>query len=153
MAATVATILDLFREAHRQIRENLQGVEPAALNWVPGPDTSSIAILVTHMLGSEGETLRVVKALPSDRVRDTEFQVRPQSVAEVLRHVDAADRLLDEIGGTIGDADLEASRSRMNRPPQTGLFHLLRSYGHVREHTAHLELTKQLYDQRSGRSA
>src|SRR5438093_6559052 len=125
MASTVGTILDLFRTAHQQIRDDLRDIDPAALNWVPGSDTSSIAILVTHMLGSEGETLRVVKALPSDRVRDTEFQVQPQSVAEVLRHVDAADRLLDEIGGTIGDGDLEAPRSRMNRPPQSGLFHLL----------------------------
>src|SRR5437867_946481 len=150
MASTVGTILDLFRTAHQQIRDDLRDVDPAALNWVPGSDTSSIAILVAHMLGSESETLRVVKALPSDRIRDTEFEVEPKSVAEVLRHVDAADHLLEEIGGTITDGDLSSLSSRMNRPPESGLFHLLRCYGHVREHTAHLELTRQLYEQRAG---
>ena len=34
-----------------------------------------------------------------------------------------------------------------NRTPRTGMFWLVNSYGHAREHLAQLQLTKQLFDE------
>ena len=40
-------------------------------------------------------------------------------------------------------------QSFADRDPQIGLHWLLNNYGHAREHIGHLELTAQLYKQRS----
>ena len=125
MASTVGTILDLFRTAHQQIRDDLRDIDPAALNWVPGSDTSSIAILVAHMLGSESETLRVVKALPSDRIRDTEVASADANDVREMILVDERDSRLgaavardgpDEPGNEQGVEDEQGQEER--RPPE-----------------------------------
>ena len=43
-------LLDLYRAAHRQLRAALEGLEAEALNWTPGPEMNSIAVLVMHRL-------------------------------------------------------------------------------------------------------
>ncbi|MGH2499397.1 MAG: hypothetical protein ACRDF0_04820, partial [Candidatus Limnocylindria bacterium] len=45
--------LDHYRELHRRLREALAGLERAALDRAPADGTNSIAVLVTHALGSE----------------------------------------------------------------------------------------------------
>ena len=147
MDTLVPTIVALFRTVHAQIREEVRDLDAAALHWRPGPDTSSIATLVIHTLGSEGDVLRAVRGLPSDRDRDAEFVPGGETAADLLRRLDAADALLDEVGAGISIADLEAMRPRGDRPPQTGLNWLLGNFGHAREHLAQLQLTKQLYQQ------
>lgn len=149
----VQSLADYLRAAHQQMRAAVQDLDAAALNWTPGPETNSIATLVVHSLGSEGETLRVVRGLPSDRDREAEFRTRVSSVQELLRRIDEADALLEESVAAITGEDLQAVRTRPGRPPQSGLSWLLRAFGHLREHLAHLELTKQLYRQQQGAAA
>ena len=150
MDSTIATIFALYRDTHRQLRSNLEGLEPGALSWTPGPDTSSITALVLHSLGAEGEVFRIVRGLSTDRVREVEFQHQVSDTAELLARLDEADALLEASATGITADDLRGPRSRPGRPPQSGLFWLVRTFGHVREHLAHLELTKQLYEQRQG---
>jgi hypothetical protein len=150
MDSTIATIFDLYRDTHRQLRSNLEGLEPGALNWTPGPDTSSITALVLHSLGAEGEVFRIVRGRSTDRVREVEFQRQVSDSAELLARLDEADALLEESASGITADDLRGPRSRPGRPPRSGHFWLVRTFGHVREHLAHLELTKQLYQQRGG---
>lgn len=145
MEQVVESLAEYLRAAHRQMRAAIQDLDAAALNWTPGPETNSIATLVVHSLGSEGETLRIVRGLPSDRDREAEFRTRVSGVEELLRRIDEADALLEESVPAITAEDLQALRTRPGRPPQSGLSWLLRAFGHLREHLAHLELTKQFY--------
>ena len=146
MDPVVATVAELFREVHQQMRDEVRDLDAAALNWAPAPDTNPIAALVTHTLGSEAEVLRIVRDLPSDRDRPAEFLARVDDPAALLARLDAADALLDELAPGITAADLAALRPRPNREPRTGLYWLVQNAGHAREHLAHLQLTKQLYD-------
>jgi hypothetical protein len=130
------------------MRADVEGLDGAALDWTPGPETSSIATLVIHSMGSEAEVLRVVRRLPSERVRQAEFERRVEDSAELLKQIDATAALLEESAAAITASDLGELRPRGDRRPRTGLYWLLRSLAHVREHLAHLELTKQLYEQR-----
>lgn len=145
MDPVVATIIDLFRAVHAQLREEVHGLEAAALDWTPAPETNSLAALVVHTLGSEAEVLRTVRAVPGDRDRDAEFRVRQETAERLVAALDAGDALLRELGSGITAADLAAVRERGEREPQTGLYWLLSNYGHAREHLAHVQLTKQLY--------
>jgi len=148
-----ATFVSLYRQVHDELRKEMSGLNEAALSWVPGPDTNSISTIVVHLLGSETEVLQIVRGLPTDRNRASEFSAHIEDPKELLSRIDTTDRLLEELGPQITDEDLAALRVRpsavRNRTPRTGLFWLLNSYGHAREHLAHLQLTRQLLRQMS----
>jgi len=146
--AVVGTVADLFRDVHQQLRQELQGLDAEALNWKPGPETNSIAVLVVHLLASEEEILHVVRGLPSDRQREAEFHARVEDPADLSRRIDRADDALARHAPAITSEDLLAVRPHPRRPANTGLYWLLVNYGHAREHLAQLQLTKQLYLQR-----
>jgi hypothetical protein len=143
-----ATFVSLYRQVHDQLRNEVSGLNKSAMSWVPGPDTNSISTLVVHLLGSETEVLQIVRGLPANRDRASEFSARVEDPQELLSRIDTTDRLLEELGPQVTDEDLATLRVRpnavRNRTPRTGLFWLLTSYGHACEHLAHLQLTKQL---------
>jgi hypothetical protein len=145
------TFVSLYRRIHDDLREEVARLSPQALTWVPGPETNSISTLVIHLLGSEAEVLRIVRGVPSERDRASEFSARVEDPDQLMRRIDDADRLLGDLGPDISAEDLSALRVRPsavnNRTPRTGLFWLLNSYGHAREHLAQLRLTKQLFDE------
>lgn len=143
MEPVVAKITEQFKAVHDELRKEVRGMDTESLNWKPAPETNSIAVLVVHTLGSEGEVYRIVANVPSDRDRLAEFQVA-EIEADLLAKLDEADALIDELAAKITAADLEAVRHRGERAPQTGLHWLVTNYGHAREHLAHIQLTKQL---------
>jgi hypothetical protein len=60
--------------------------------------------------------------------------------------LDAADTDLETLGSRVTEQDLQTMRTRPGKPSaQPGWLWLVRNYRHVREHLAHLQLTKQLY--------
>ncbi len=148
-ARTIAeTVRALYHGVHDMFREHVRGLDHGTLNWRPLPKANSIAVLVTHTLGSEREMIRSLRQLPTERDRDAEFKVELES-ADLLGMLDQADRDLDEHMSAMTAADLTEIRTRGDRPPRPGIQWLVSNYGHAREHLAQLELTKQLYDSRT----
>lgn len=137
-----------FREMHENLRVQVRGLDPGTLNWRPLPKANSVAVLVTHVIGSELEMIRSVRSVPAQRDREAEF--RAESDAEhLLEMIDAADREVSDHVAALTREDLTELRARGDRPPQPGLYWLVTNYGHAREHLAQIELTKQLYDSRT----
>src|SRR5213596_3716200 len=89
-----STFRGLFHVLHEGFRAQVRGLDHGTLNWRPLPKANSIAVLVTHSLGSEREMIRAVLSLPSDRDRDSEFRVEADA-AELLALADQADREVD----------------------------------------------------------
>jgi hypothetical protein len=146
--AYAVELLDLYRAAHRQMRAALDGLDAEALNWAPGPEMNSIAVLVMHVTGAESDTFLGLRQLPTARDRAVEFRTRVEGPAELLARIDAADALLEESARVLTDADLNEQRSRSGRPFQPGRSWLLGFFGHLREHLAHIEITRQLIQRR-----
>jgi DinB family protein len=147
-AKTLAvTIGALYRDVHQKFREQVRGLDHGTLNWSPLPKANSIAVLVTHTLGSEREMIRALRMIPTERDRESEFKVESEA-EDLLGLIDQADRDLDEHLAALKAADLTEMRPRGDRPPRPGIEWLLSNYGHAREHLAQIELTKQLYDSR-----
>jgi len=151
MDAVVSTLVDQFHALHQRVRETVQDLDAAALNWAPAAETNSIAVLVVHLLGSEADVLRVVRGLPSDRDRAAEFRTSAASAQDLMQRLDAADALLAELAPGLTADGLEMVRERPPRPPQTGLYWLVNNYGHACEHLAHVQLTRQLWQARQDR--
>ncbi|HMA36994.1 MAG TPA: DinB family protein [Chloroflexia bacterium] len=136
----------LHREVHQQVREAIDGLEGAALNWTPGPETSAIGTIVVHALGAEAEMLRNLLEIPTARDRDAEFAAQVHEPAALLRLLDAAAADWAQLASRLQAGDLRTLRPRPHKPiPQSGLYWLMRNYGHLREHLAQIQLTRQLY--------
>jgi len=142
------TVGSLYRDVHAKMREQVRGMDHGTLNWSPLPKANSIAVLVTHTLGSEREMIRALRQVATERDRESEFKVEAEA-ADLLALLDQADRDLAEHIGALTAADLTELRPRGDRPPRPGIEWLLSNYGHAREHLAQIELTKQLFDSRS----
>ena len=152
MDPVMAKIAEQFQVVHGQLRDEVRDLSVEELNWKPAPDTNSIAVLVVHTLGSEAEVLRVAANVPGERDRPAEFRVTASAAEDLLREIDQADSYIEAMAPRITAEDLAAERPRADRPPETGLHWLLTNYGHAREHLGHIQLTKQLYAEASGRS-
>jgi len=147
-AATVReTLGGLFRSVHEGFRAQVKGLDREALNWRPAEGANSIAVLVTHTLGSEREMIRAVRSLTTERDRDSEFRAEADA-DRLLALLAEADREIDEHVTALTRSDLADLRPRADRPPRRGIDWLISNYGHEREHLAQVELTKQLYDNR-----
>lgn len=144
MDLSVATLVNRCKATHQLIREEIAGLTPAQLAHVPWRDTSSIATLVIHTLGSEAEVWSIVAGRTTARDRPAEFTTTGNTVESLIARIDAADQLLDELARQIDRAALEKMWSRPNRDPQQGIQWLIQNFGHAREHFGHLQLTKQL---------
>ncbi len=146
--SVASAVLTLFGQVHDQIRAEIEGLDEIGLNWVPGRGANSVAVIITHIVGSEAETLRTVAGLVEDRDRDAEFLHPSQSSAQVSDALDQADRLITEVGPLITSGRLRAHVSLPTLPPEerrSGLTWLVGNYGHAREHVGQIQLTKQLY--------
>ena len=145
MDPALDTVIALFHDVHQRIREAVQDLDPATLNWVPAPGCNAIAALVVHTLGSEAEVLRTVANVTGERDRDAEFRAEAASAADLIARIDAADTNLAAMTARITPDDLAAVRPRGDNPPETGRHWLMSNYGHAREHLGHIDLTKQIY--------
>jgi hypothetical protein len=140
--------MTLFRQVHQQLRDELDGLDDDALNWIPVPAANSIATIVTHLVGSEAETLRCVAGVSCERDRDAEFAGPTLTTREVLQLLDEADDLTAELEPSLDDARLTAMVSLPTLPAEEvrpGLTWLVGNYGHAREHVGQVQLTVQLY--------
>jgi hypothetical protein len=143
-----STLIALFRHIHRQLRDELDDLDDDALNWVPVPGANSIATIITHLVGSEAETLRCIAGVACQRDRDTEFVALMRTRQDLLVLVDRADDLTVELAPRIGAGRLAAVFALPTMPAddlRSGLAWLIGNYGHAREHVGHIQLTKQLY--------
>jgi DinB superfamily len=137
-----------WHDLHERLRQEVRGLDSGTLNWRPLPKANSVAVLVTHTIGSELEMIRSVRSIPTERDRESEFHVESDA-DRLLEMIDAADREMDEQIAALTSADLGELRPRGDRPPRPGIEWLVTNYGHAREHLAQIELTKQLYDSRT----
>jgi hypothetical protein len=145
----VRDIIDLHRMVHDRLREEIADLDGPALNWTPGPDTSAIGTIIVHALGAEAEMLRNLLDIPTSRDRDSEFTIPTHTQAALETRLAAADADWADLAPRLDATALRTVRPRPNKPdPQSGLFWLMRNYGHMREHLAQIGLTKQLYQAR-----
>jgi uncharacterized damage-inducible protein DinB len=145
----------VFDRCVDDMRPAIEGASPEALNWRPaGEETNSIAILAVHAMTSSRTWLTVAVGAPEpERDRDAEFRTEVGDAAELLTVFDALAEDCRAALATDEAVDWSAERVPNRRPgsapePITAGWTLLHALGHLREHVAHLQLTRQLWDAR-----
>jgi uncharacterized damage-inducible protein DinB len=146
--------LNLLQDCHNGILQALEGLPPAALDWIPGPEMNSISVLLAHITGSERYWIGDIAAQePSNRDREAEFRVRGVG-ADVFRKrladdLEYAQNVLDRMSLQ----DLESTRVRPSDGREFNVaWALLHALEHATLHLGQIQLTRQLWEQRGSDS-
>jgi len=152
MDVLFADYLERMDSLHRSAAEAIRGLPVEALDWSPGPAIPSLAVLVAHMAGSERYWIGDVgMGELSGRDRQAEFRTRGLEVSALLQRLDAslayARRALDRLDLThLSEARTEPREGRV----YTVAWALLHALEHTGVHTGHIQIVRQLWDERGG---
>jgi uncharacterized damage-inducible protein DinB len=142
--------LNLLQDCHNGILEALEGLSPAALDWVPGQEMNSISVLVFHLTGAERFWIGDIAAQESsNRDRDAEFRVHGVGM-DILKkrlsdNLEYARSALDKMSLQ----DLESSRVRPSDGSEfTVAWALLHALEHATSHLGQIQITRQLWEQK-----
>jgi uncharacterized damage-inducible protein DinB len=149
MEPIITAIIAELTKQHDNLKKTFAGAPQAALDWRPGPETNSLAVLAIHVAGAEKYWIGdLTTGRPSTRDRDAEFQVQGLTHDALAEALDAA--LADSIAvlTPLRAEELNAIRhvARYNRD-QSIATSLLHAATHAALHVGHAELTRQMYDQ------
>ena len=156
MDTAIQSLRDGFKqvlaEQHDAWRQVLDGLSAEALNWSPGPEMNSLAVLVTHSLGAEAFLIATAVGEAVQRDREAEFRAEAPDATTLLRLIDESSARTAELLDRVTAEDLSAIRQpagdRLNRR-HPGIWWLLHAVEHSREHLGQALLTRQLYESRS----
>ena len=159
--AFLPSVRFVVSEDLKDLRAGVEGLPAEALDWEPaGAETNSIAVLVTHVLGSTRWWMSVAVGAPlPDRDRDSEFQVKSGDTAALLAFMGDFSAQILGIIDSAKEVDWAvqrkthtgvASTARPDDTPETvpASWAVLHAIQHLREHVAHVGLTRQLWEAR-----
>jgi hypothetical protein len=148
---------DMLATLERLTNQLVRGVvsaPPEALDWAPGPETNSAAVLVTHALGASDHWLvSIIGGEDDGRDREKEFRALRAQLGDVPARaavwLSDARRILEPM--TTGDLDQPCRRPSTSEGWMASLTvrgAVLHVIEHLGMHIGHLELTVQLWKAR-----
>lgn len=148
---TIAAASELLADSLDAMREVIAGAgaDALALDWRPAQDTNSIAVLAVHSMHSTRTWLSVAVGAPlPERDRPSEFLATAQGVGDLLVFFDAMAADCRALLDTSDAFDAGAIRrtGRDGDETCTGAYALLHALEHLREHVAHAQLTRQMWE-------
>lgn len=141
-------LFDRLADMHDDIKEAIAGLSSDALDWVPGPDMNSLTVLVTHTCGAERYWIgHMAGGQNTDRVRAEEFKTTGGDEAALVGLLDAtladSQQVLSRL--TVDDLSVPRTHERREFRAAWSLFHALE---HTSVHVGHIQMIRQLWDQR-----
>src|SRR5215207_1072981 len=133
---------DLQHRLHKEVRD----LPAEVMDWSPGPEMSSVAVLLAHIAGLLHEGIDIALGDPPGRVREQEFQTRGVPSAEMLRRLDAVIDDARDALPRLGLEDLDKERDDDDGPISCGMA-LLHALEHAYLHLGHLQVTCQIWRQ------
>jgi uncharacterized damage-inducible protein DinB len=143
-------LFELYRGLHADIEAAFQDLPLEALDWSPGPEMNSIAVLVVHLTGAEKFLVSdIVMGQPSGRDRPAEFRAAGLSAHELAVRLHQAETVLRASFEQLSLQDLEAERlDPRNGKTVRPAWALLHALEHAGVHTGQIQLISQMWKQR-----
>jgi uncharacterized damage-inducible protein DinB len=135
---------------HREAAQAIGELPAPALDWSPGPEMNSLDVLVTHLTGAERYWIGDVAGRePSGRDRAAEFTVSGRQASDLQERLAAtlahSRSVLEKL--TPGDLAAERADPREGRTVSVA-YALLHALEHTALHVGHIQIVRQLLDQR-----
>ena len=142
-----ADYYDRLNDLFGQIEEVLTDLPTEALDWVPGPEMNSLAVLAAHTLGATRYWVETMSlGLGSERVRQDEFEAKGQDMAAWLQLVsetrNACEAALETL--TLEDLDKDYISPMHSREFKVG-WSIMHAIEHCASHVGHMQITKQMW--------
>jgi len=134
---------DLQQRLHKEVRD----LPSEAMDWSPGPEMNSVAVLLAHTTGLLHEGIDIALENSPRRVREQEFQTRSVLGVEMLRRLDAVIDYARDALPRLGLEDLDKERKDEDGTVTCG-WALLHALEHTYLHLGHIQLTCQMWRQR-----
>jgi hypothetical protein len=141
-----ADYLQRLEDLQRRLRRDVHDLPAEAIDWSPGPNMNSVAVLLAHITGVLQEGIDIALDQPPSRVRAQEFQTRGVLNAEMLHRLEA---VIDDARGALprlGLDDLAQARQDEDGPITAG-WALIHALDHAYLHLGHVQLTCQIWRQ------
>ena len=147
MLEPLAAYLNRLEELHRDLNRALEGLPAEALNWSPGSEMNSLAVLAAHTAGSERYWIGdVIARDDSHRDRAAEFRTQATGASELIARLDAALAHSRSVLEHLTLSELAAKRTTTRDEREVtvawALFHALE---HVALHLGHMQLQRDMW--------
>lgn len=151
MLSIAESYIKFFEDFHAELEQTLDALPPAALDWSPGTEMNSIAVLTVHVLGSERFWLGdVVLGSPSNRDRPAEFRASGVDVAMLETRLADATTYVRSVLEQLTAEDLGSMRMHPGNNKELSVaWCLLHALEHTAMHVGHIQLTRQLWEQQN----
>jgi uncharacterized damage-inducible protein DinB len=137
-----------FHQQEQGFLAVIHGLSDDAMNWRPGAETNSIAVLVAHTWGAAQAWTARAAGTEIERDRDAEFRV-VLSAAEAETLIRRAGERVAMFLGAIDSATYGDDRVNQDGEHATVAMCLIHALEHTQEHYGHACLTRQLWEQRT----
>ncbi len=149
METFYAEYLERLGDLHAGIQREISGLSPQSLDWSPGGEMNSLAVLVVHLTGAERYWIGDVACQdPSDRDRQAEFRTRGLEANALIQRLEDTLAYARQALAQASLADLQTVRtSPRDGKSFTVSWALLHALEHTAIHLGHIQLTRQLSSQ------
>jgi uncharacterized damage-inducible protein DinB len=139
-----------FHELHTDLLQTIDGLPQEALDWMPGNDMNSINALVAHLTGAERFLIGMVVDEAPIRDREAEFKTQGLNINELKALITGTDEIVQKVLMRIKLDDLNSKHiNPRNQKTITTAWGILHALEHTAIHSGHLQITRQLWEQRS----
>ncbi len=132
------------------LEQTVSDLPADAINWQPGPDMSTLGILVWHTLGATRYLIGdVCLGESSDRDRNAEFTRTDLTASELHALLAQTRQYIPNALERLTLDDLAVVKQFPGRPnvERTVSWTLLHALEHANQHVGHAQITRQLWDQ------
>ena len=142
--------VERLQELHQEIKDALHGLPQEALDWMPGKDMNSLVAIVTHLAGSELASVGgTVGGISVNRDRAAEFLAKGSDEAALVAMLDGSLEVVRSVCAKLSLKDLESKRIRpRDQHEVTVSWVLLHAFDHAALHLGHIQITRQMWEQR-----
>lgn len=152
MEAEVQGYLDELKVLKNQIRDIVQGMSEESINWQPLPkDTNSIYAIMTHLLGADDNWVkRVINGQSINRDREAEFRSLG-NLQDIMNRFEKVSKENENILSKLDSLQLGETRKvqiQQNGQAVSVRWCILHVVSHYALHLGHIQLTRQLWEQR-----
>ena len=147
MVELFAAYLDRLETLHKDMNSAIADLPVEALNWSPGPEVNSVAVLAVHTAGAERYWIGdVIARDDSRRDRAAEFRARAASAANLIDRLEAA---LAHSRNVLGQLTLDNLDEKRIVPRDQEEVTVAWALAHALEHTAihlgHMQMMRDVW--------
>ncbi len=151
MKTFFAEFSERLAQLHKDMETAVSGLPAAALDWVPGPDMNSFTVLVTHTCGAERYWIGDMAGQESsDRIRADEFETTGLTEGDLRQMLQNTLAHSQAVLARLSLADLD--RTLVSEPhggrSYSVAWCLLHALEHTAQHVGHVQMLRQLWEQR-----